>query len=193
MYCILCVCLLVTGASEPDSSRCSVRAFVDPAEEITVRGDSVFVVSGSRFALEPFGSIKGPAQVARSPLRIFSVSSFRKRQPNGEFQYHRLRHRSSLLHLRFQDDPEASPGVDYSIYGVVRDSTVPLPNGVRVGMSMDSFLDIYFERFPAEYRTATLHVVVDHCVASLRQIYRCEHGTLRSVEFIRPFSGHSVP
>ena len=150
---------------------------------VQIHSDSVVLASCAEFALRPFGSIHNPKALKNSPLSQFSIVTFKKRQENGVYTFHHLTFRSSYLYLYFDNDPESSPGGEYIFNGVIRDSSVHFLNGIRVGMSLDSFIKIFFDDFDQSLYKPRMFFAIEYCVSSLRQTYSFNDGTLTSIKF----------
>lgn len=169
------------------------KASVEIADSIQIHSDSIIIVSCAEFALRPFGPIPNQKSLRKSPLSIFSVKIFKKKQENGVFTFHHLTFGSSYLYLFFDDSPESSPGGEYLFSGVLRDSTIQFVNGIKVGMKLDSFIKTLFDQFNNKYQKQTIYIVIDYCVNSLRQIYYFDNGILKTISFVQPGTFWKVP
>lgn len=149
--------------------------------------DTLHVVACQKYLIDPFGPVANMKQLQSSRLKNFAVAIRFTKQSNGIFPIQSLKKGGNRLLLYFQADPEE---MVYSniLQGEINDSSVAFVNGVRVGMSVDSFYSRFFTVFPAVLQVKYKTVVFDYCVDDIRHIYDIKGGRISAVKFSQPSS-----
>ena len=67
--------------------------------------------------------------------------------------------------------------------GEIYDNSVKLDYGIRIGMSIEDFFDIFLESIPEEFNKKYKVIVFESCVIGEKQVYSFENSKLVSVIF----------
>lgn len=155
-------------------------------------GDTLHLVTCSDYVYYPFGKLTDQSSISESLLREFTITNVKRDTFTNTnltppfFQWNEsidLTFADNKLNLFLDNDPEAS------IHGYIRggqvvDSKVLFLEGIKIGININDFLNIFFDYFPAELQTKYNVVKFESCVTDITHIYIFKKGQLSSVIFI---------
>ena len=150
--------------------------------EIKEKKDTIVFITCVEYVYSPFGIIKNKQEIKHSLLNNFVVTDRKQKQTNGEFEFQILKKDNSKLILFFDNDPEATKQ-SYVFKGEIYDNSVKLDYGIRIGMSIEDFFDIFLESIPEEFNKKYKVIVFESCVIGEKQVYSFENSKLVSVIF----------
>ncbi len=142
-------------------------------------GDTLDIVSCSKYVYYPFGKINKEEDLKSSLLKKFSVVSH---QQNETLYFYELKHEQNKLFLHFDNDTDAAQG-SYIIKGSLYDSSIVSSNGIKVGMNSVDFYKTFFRSFSDKLKKKYKVVVIESCVIGLKHIYTFEGNKIISIKF----------
>ena len=145
--------------------------------------DTLILVTCANFVYFPFGKLKNKSDLKDSRLNNFKIIDRFDEMPNGKFEFQILTLNTSKLILFFSNATEG-PISSYIFKGEINDSEVNFINGVKIGMSKEDFLNIFFDVFPNELMEKYKYIVFESCVQDIIHTYSFENNKLKSINFI---------
>ena len=145
-------------------------------------GDTLTLVTCAEYGFSPFGKLEDKSEIKNGALKNFSVTDTDVLFFGNPFVCQTLEHNTSRLLLFFDHDPYASRS-SYICQGKITDSDVFLIEGVKVGMSKESFIETFFDAFPKELIAKYNFIAFVTCVADITHTYAFKNGKLQSITF----------
>jgi hypothetical protein len=145
--------------------------------------DTLDLVICADYVYDPFGPIYDKSQLHSSILRKFDAVSRIDTLPPDTVELEILKHGSSRMILFFDHDDEADRH-SRILKGEIYDQDVEFVNGIKIGMSLQSFYNKIFSNFPGQLLKDFRVVVFTSCVDGIKHVYSFKNSTLISVKFI---------
>jgi hypothetical protein len=152
---------------------------------LQIKTDSVNfleIVTCGNYVYFPFGFNQKREEPVLQVLNHFADSIVNYPNADTVLRFHSLKYRSSQLLLFFDNDPEASVSL-YILKGQILDKSIPFSNGIHIGMTIESFLKKFFNRFPNRWVSNLEKIVFDSCVEGIKHIYCFSNHRLVQIRF----------
>jgi hypothetical protein len=187
-------CKVSNGGVEQKSSLDSTKLFkidtfeivpkttFDLTSIIKVSDDTLDIVTCSEYIYSPFGVIKNKSELKSSLLKHFSIETKTERTESGTYEFQLLKLNTNKLILFLTKDPESAKA-SYIFKGEIYDDNINFINGVRVGISSDSFYEIFFVSFPQKLKDQYNVVIMESCVTGIKHVYNFKNKKLNSIKF----------
>jgi hypothetical protein len=149
-----------------------------------INKDTFNIVICSDFSFYPFGKLTDTSGVKLTELKKFVKTDTLIKFPNDhKLLCHELNYKDNNLLLWFDKDTESSTH-SYILHGEINDSEIELVNAVKIGMSKEDFVSIFFENFP-KVLIERYHVFIfETCVTGLTHQYIFKNNKLKSIHFM---------
>lgn len=144
--------------------------------------DTLRLISCAEFVYSPFGKFNSKADIKRSHLLKFVVTSKVDTMDNGSFEFQRLRYKASRLILCFDNDPEASKQSSI-LKGEINNSEIHLLNNISVGMEKEKFFKVFFDNYPNKLLPMYDCITIESCVEDIVHTYKFNGNKLQSIIF----------
>lgn len=153
--------------------------------------DTLNLVACSNYVFYPFGFINDKSAIKASLLKNFIVTNIKRNAfvnydiSNDSIWNETLELQLGInkLTLFLDNDPEASTH-SYISKGEILDNKVDFAENVKIGMSVNEFYKVFFDKFPSQLENTFTVVEFESCVQSIKHIYNFDNGKLSSVKFI---------
>jgi hypothetical protein len=154
-------------------------------------GDTLDIVTCSDYAYFPFGQLTNKKSLAKSLLKDFIITEFKRDtftnldvSPNLLwYESMNMQLGENKLSLSFDNDPEATMHGYINSGQIVNDKVVFYDN-IKIGISIDEFYSKFFDYFPAELKPKYKVVKLETCVTDYVHIYTFDNGKLSNVKFV---------
>ncbi|OOQ60564.1 hypothetical protein [Mucilaginibacter pedocola] len=150
-----------------------------------VTGDTLKFITCNDFVYNPFGKTTTRSDLRNTLLKKFTISDKVVESRFGSFKLNMLNYKSSKLAF-FLDDDDTLTHSNIA-KGEIYDSEAELLNGIKVGMTDESFYKKFFKFFPDELRVKYKVVALNACVDDITHIYSFEYGKLKSIKFTNQY------
>ncbi len=145
-------------------------------------GDTLSIVTCAEYVYSPFGRLNNKSEIKNSNLKNFNISERVDKIDFDEAVFQILTLEKSRLMLTFDNDPEASKH-SYIFEGEINDSNINFIDDIKIGMSKEKFIKIFFDNFPNELMTKYKFIVFESCVQDIKHTYTFKADKLQSVNF----------
>ena len=176
------ICSAISNCFANDSLKVVPKKSFDMLQIKTDSVNFLEIITCGNYVYFPFGYNQKREESVLQVLNHFSDSIVNYPYADTVLRFHSLKYRSSHLLLFFDNDPEAEVS-SYILKGQVLDKSIPLVNGIHIGMTIESFLKKFFNRFPNRWATNLDTIVFDSCVEGIKHIYRFSNHRLVQVRF----------
>lgn len=177
----------ITQLIGADSVWVSVRSPFEISETDFSDRDTLKIVTCADYVHYPFGKLSSGEelkQLSFIPKVILSQKDIV--QDNGTFRYHFIVAKQSKIVMFFDWDDESST-TSYVCKGEILDKEITLSQGIRIGMNIKEFMDIFFIKYSPSILFYKVVLFIP-CVAGTEHRYIFDRGTLEKIVFIRPYS-----
>ncbi len=110
--------------------------------KLSIKGDTLDLVSTSSFLYYPFGKFNAPSDFIKTNKTFKESIEHDKGDPS--IKLYRMSNKNNFIKL-FKDDGKSNVEI---ISGKVYDSDLCLINGIKIGISKSDFLKIFFKDVP---------------------------------------------
>ncbi|HVN49601.1 MAG TPA: hypothetical protein VMU30_12370 [Bacteroidota bacterium] len=152
---------------------------------IEVKKDSAnvleFITCGN-YVYYPFGfDVKSEDQILQR-LNYFVDSIIYYHYADSTFKEHLLKYHSNQLLLSFDKDTESTIS-SYICEGVITDRSILLSNDIQIGMSIESFIDNFFDTYPQSWITNKELIIFYSGVVGIKHVYSFVDRCLVQIRF----------
>ena len=142
-------------------------------------GDTLYLVTCSKYVYFPFGDIKSEVDLKSSLLRGFSITP-KKAGAKTELEILKLHTNKLIL---FFDDDSTTTMTSYIVKGEINERGVNFINGIEIGITKADFFKRFFTFFPEKLENKYKTVIFESCVTGIKHVYSFDDNKLHSVTF----------
>jgi hypothetical protein len=144
-------------------------------------GDTLTLLICGDYAYSPFGQLTDKSQIKNGLLKNFNITDRVDTTLIGVLEFQILNVKSSRLILFI--DNTATTRSSYVMKGDINDNIVNFENGIKIGMSKENLIGVFFDNFPRELISKYNIIAFETCLKDLRHTYIFNDGKLKSVNF----------
>lgn len=146
------------------------------------KGDTLTLLMCGDYPYFPFGQLTDKSRIKESLLKNFAVKARVDTIQGDPVEFQILKLKSSRLILFINDDPFGEKS-SYIMKGDINDNDVSFVNGIQIGISKETFITTFFDKFSSELMSEYNIIAFETCVQDLRHTYVFDGDRLRYVNF----------
>ena len=166
-------CFKIQGMNIVPKSSFALNSIVNSS------GDTLYLVTCSKYVYYPFGDIKSEVDLKSSFLGGFSITT-KKDDAKTELEILKL-HTNKLI-LSFDGDT-TNTMTSYIVQGEINERGVNFINGIEIGITKADFFKRFFTFFPKKLESKYKTVIFESCVTGIKHVYSFDDNKLHSVTF----------